>query len=699
MQFIRSLTLSSITLVTSLFSSSAMANGAIEIDNLFSMSLEDLMDVEIFTAGKSTEVVKKVPASVLLINREDIEKYGYTTLTDILENTPGIYNIYSYAGVSGNFGLRGFWNANSQNSNIAILVNGVSQSYENDRTHPLEKINVPVEAIDRIEIIRGPMAVIYGNGASFGVINIITNEVNEDQPLKLASIAYGSVNTLKTAFRLSGQENQLKFVLNASHYRSDGLDNKFSDMMSAENAANLPNYGINDSNYSTKNLLSQNRKYFGLSGSYKHWVFDASYNESSTGIYLLVPPLEDGYQRDARDTRLLLGYQNALSRLVDVNMRVIYGSTYRADLAEFLVPNIENSEVINFNSLDLELLFTVTPSDATSIIFGINSQKMSGLRDVIDGPAVGIINESFEQSDRKTNAVFTQINYHASTKLSLVAGLRYEDLKPYKTRGITNGGLPNQSTFGNNIGDIQTTSPRLALVYSFNPHNILKLLYGEANRLGNDNLKPEITKTSEINYLFSDSHFNSSLSLFQNRFQDLVIRDLVFNDGTLESQQQNGGKIITNGIELIISSALNYDIRGEFGITAQDSDDRNNNSIEVAYSPTIVSHFKIAYQPKERTIALLARYVGTMESFYDLTRENIDGSFGARVGEKIDGYVVFDLNFRENNLYSEIYLNFKISNIFNEEIRYPNNLETNELLNRGTIGAGRSFVGTLGVEF
>jgi len=151
-----------------------------KLDPILSLSLADLMNVEIVTAGKTTEKIKDIPASVVLISRSDIEKYGYTTLTDVLENTPGLYNIYSYAGVSGNFGVRGFWNPNSQNSNTAILVNGVNQVYDNDRSNPFEKINVPVEAIDRIEIIRGPMAVLYGNGASFGVINIITNEVTDD---------------------------------------------------------------------------------------------------------------------------------------------------------------------------------------------------------------------------------------------------------------------------------------------------------------------------------------------------------------------------------------------------------------------------------------------------------------------------------------------------------------------------------------
>jgi len=425
------------------------------------------MKIEVYTAGKKTEQIKDIPASVVLITRDDIEKYGYTTLTEALENAPGLYNLYSYAGVSGNFGVRGFWNPNSQNSNISILINGVSQIYDNDRTHPLDKINVPVEAIDRIEIIRGPMAVLYGNGASFGVINIITNEVFDDKQLSLASISYGSLDTRKATFRLAGKENDLKFI-NAALYRTAGVDNLFSDMMSPENLAILPSLGVTDPQYSTQDLLDQESKYFSLSGSYNHWIYDFAYNETEIGLFLLVPPLDNGYNRTSKNTSMMLGYQTPVSEIIDIDFRVTYNSTQRSDLAELLIADIENTQVINFNSLEFELLSTITPNTKTSIIAGLNYNTMSDLYDVIDRPSVGIINESFKKSDRTTVAAFGQISYQANQQLNLVAGLRYENLLSYDIKGITDGGLPGQSTFGETRGDIQSTSPRLAATYSFN---------------------------------------------------------------------------------------------------------------------------------------------------------------------------------------------------------------------------------------
>lgn len=666
--------------------------------SLFDLALEDLMNVQIYTAGKTSEKIKNIPASVVLITRNDIERYGYTTLTDVLENTPGLYNIYSYAGVSGNFGVRGFWNPNSQNSNVAILVNGISQVYDNDRSHPLDKINVPVEAIDRIEIIRGPMAVLYGNGAAFGVINIITNEISDDSQ-NLVSYSYGDLNTKKASLRISGKENDLKFVINAGFLKSDGLDYKFSNMMSPGNVAKLPALGITDPNYSTKNLLTQNRKYLGLSGSYNHWIYDVAYNETEVGIFLLVPPLNNGYLRKSKNTSMMLGYQTAVSKIVDVDVRATYNSSDRDDLAELLVAGVENTQVVNFNSFEFEFLSTITPNDKTNIIAGINYRTMSDLRDVIVAPSLGIPNESFEKTDRITQAVFAQATYQILENLSLVAGLRYEDLRSYRTMGISDGGLPTQSTFGRTLGDIQSTSPRLAAIYTLDTSSVVKFLYGEANRLGDDILKPEVTKTAEINYIYSTRNFFTSVSIFRNQLQDLVIKDLVFENGSLVSRQSNGGKITTNGIELIINGDLTKRLFGEFSITVQDSVNNKNENIKVGYSPKTVSHAKLNYSIKNTIIALIGRYVGSMETMYDLTKQNPDGSYGARTGNKINGYVVLDLNIRQDNIYKSMYVNFKINNILDKEIRYPNNQETNELLDRGTISWGRTLIATIGLTF
>ena len=61
------------------------------MEDVADISLEDLLNVEITTAGKRPEKIGEIPASVVLVTREDIEIYGYQTLAEILENIPGLY--------------------------------------------------------------------------------------------------------------------------------------------------------------------------------------------------------------------------------------------------------------------------------------------------------------------------------------------------------------------------------------------------------------------------------------------------------------------------------------------------------------------------------------------------------------------------------------------------------------------------------
>ncbi len=127
---------------------------------LFEMSLEELLDVEIVTAGKKLEKVADVPASVVVISRHEIETYGYTPLEQILANVPGLYPIDDYAWTGSlNYGVRGFFSTGSFNDMI-ILVDGVNQKESLYDSYNLSKMAIPVEAIDRIEVVRGPWSVI-----------------------------------------------------------------------------------------------------------------------------------------------------------------------------------------------------------------------------------------------------------------------------------------------------------------------------------------------------------------------------------------------------------------------------------------------------------------------------------------------------------------------------------------------------------
>ena len=131
--------------------------------SLTDMTLEELMSLRIesvYGASGFKQKVTEAPASVTIITSEDIQRYGYRTLADILKNVPGFYvtydRNYSYLGVRG-FGLPGQYN-----NGIALLVDG-HRLNENVYDAALIGTEFPldVDLIDRVEVIRGPNSSLY----------------------------------------------------------------------------------------------------------------------------------------------------------------------------------------------------------------------------------------------------------------------------------------------------------------------------------------------------------------------------------------------------------------------------------------------------------------------------------------------------------------------------------------------------------
>ena len=146
--------------------------------DLADMSLEELMLIDVdsvYGASGFKQKVTEAPASVTIITSEDIQRYGYRTLADILRNVQGFYvtydRNYSYLGVRG-YGLPGQYN-----SSIALLIDG-HRLNDNIFDGALIGTEFPldVDLIDRVEVIRGPNSSLYVASAFLGVINIITKQ-------------------------------------------------------------------------------------------------------------------------------------------------------------------------------------------------------------------------------------------------------------------------------------------------------------------------------------------------------------------------------------------------------------------------------------------------------------------------------------------------------------------------------------------
>jgi outer membrane receptor protein involved in Fe transport len=691
-----------------------------KVDELFKLSLEELMKIKIKTAGKREEKIADIPASVVLITRKDIEAYGYRTLTEILENIPGLYAIDDYSDNFSNFGVRGFWSGVA-NDNMIILVNDVHQINDLDSNYPLSKIAVPVEAIDRIEVIRGPMSVVYGNGAFYGVINIFTND-NSYRPVNIIGSSIGSEKTKKLFLRVSGKEGDFNYTFNSSFYDTYGNDVPLKDTVT--DPSTLLFLGITE-DYRTDGKLENNEKYFNFSGSYKHFFLNLSYNESKREFiaYFPSPPNTNGSYIRSTATDISFGYRSELSDKLEVEAKFSYSSNRDRFEFELLFEDFYGIQQDETNGYEAELNAFFHPSSNLDITTGTYYRTVLNASDMADLPSFGIpsIDNRYsylaDDDNIDTLAVFTQIDYNPFDSLSLVVGVRLEQTPKYEliySQAIE----PGPSNIISDIYDRDKVEiiPRFATIYYLNNHNIFKFLFGKAiNRPSfaqnfrtqllsmRPSLKPESIQTFELNYIGTlSSNVRINASIFRNTLENLITRVIEFDeDYNYQTWSANAGKMITTGVELTLNAEPFEDFRVELsGIYQKTKDKRvGYEDIGAAYSPNFLGYLKAYYRTKKFTFAVTGNYVGSMETFWDETIENPDGTFGARIGKKVDGYFVLGANLRIEDLFLRgLYLNIRCSNLFDEEIRYPTTTE-NPWATRGTIGYGRLFLVSLGYKF
>ena len=667
-------------------------------ESLFDLSLEELMRLEITTAGKRPEKILDIPANISIITRKDIETYGYGSLTEVLEHATNIYNIDNYEGISGNFGIRGAWNGRSQNSSTAILVNGKLQTRVDERSNPLTKIAVPIEAIDRVEIIKGPMSTLYGNGASNGVINIVTNEFTPlDRHLISARTSSGRNTESVFTRHTFGYENK-GLVTNIGFTKSDGPDYAIKDMVSSATLADLPGLGISaPDNYRFEDLLEKTKSYAEISGWWNDWTLDLTWQETKIERFVLIPPVQNGSSLETNNIEASLQRKLILNDSTTVDTRLLYNHYRHFQDFDGLAPGILAENNLRYRAYEFESNLNLTPREYLGIVAGIDYQVMRNYGEFTSAPSFGFVNESVQIEKRVSKALFTQATLSLNDQLKLITGYRFEKIDMHDRMGIENGGTPSEDTFGGPQGGQISRSPRIAVIYHLHDHHTFKAMYGQANQITNDRFGPERTITSEINYVFAEKDTLINASLFHSKNRDLVVDELTLNpDNSVSNKTTQQGAKTVIGAEVEASFPLSARLNTEIGLGWQEAKDDIHSDILPAYTPTWVLHSRLSYKQKHTTLSVLARFVDTMRSYFDPTIDLGGGQFGARIGIDSGSYTVVDLNFRQDRIFGNGYINFKIKNFFNEIIHYPNNQFNNELLDEGTIGEERQFVFTLG---
>src|SRR5476649_1857030 len=141
-------------------------------------TLEDLMNIQVTSASRKEQRAEDVPAAIYVITRDDIRRSGMTSVPDLLRLAPGV----DVAQINSNkwaVSVRGF---NGLRANkLLVLVDGRSVYSRIFSGVLWDAEDVMLDDVDRIEVIRGPGAAIWGANAVNGVINIVTRSAADTQ--------------------------------------------------------------------------------------------------------------------------------------------------------------------------------------------------------------------------------------------------------------------------------------------------------------------------------------------------------------------------------------------------------------------------------------------------------------------------------------------------------------------------------------
>jgi iron complex outermembrane receptor protein len=168
--------------------------------DLAETSLEDLMNLQVTSVSKKEQSLSKAGGSIYVITQEDIRRSGATNVPELLRMVPGV-NVARINANTWAISIRGFNYRYS--SKVLVLVDGRTVYTPGFSGVYWDQQTMPLENIDRIEVIRGPGGTVWGANAMNGVINILTKSAAETRG-GLVSVKTGSQDRAQGLLQYGG---------------------------------------------------------------------------------------------------------------------------------------------------------------------------------------------------------------------------------------------------------------------------------------------------------------------------------------------------------------------------------------------------------------------------------------------------------------------------------------------------------------
>ncbi|MFZ1829792.1 MAG: TonB-dependent receptor [Candidatus Competibacteraceae bacterium] len=315
-------------------------------DDLTQLSIEELMNVPVVSATKQTQRLADTASAIFVITQDDIRRSGVTSVPEALRLAPGVH----VARISSNqwaITIRGF---NGRFSNkLLVLVDGRSIYTSAFAGVYWEIQDVLIEDIERIEVVRGPGASLWGANAVNGVINILTKKATDTG--NLVSVTAGSPEQTIVGVRHSGS------LGDDAHYRVYGKYLKQDGLLDAQERDAEDDWRLGSGGFRLDWTPSGQD-----SVSLRGGLYDGSLQQN-----LSVPSVTPPYTQLERDTAQISGghlqgrWERVLSDTSRLSLQLYYQNQHRDDAILG----------IDIDTFDLEFQHTVALGERNALIWGL----------------------------------------------------------------------------------------------------------------------------------------------------------------------------------------------------------------------------------------------------------------------------------------------------------------------------------------
>jgi outer membrane receptor protein involved in Fe transport len=623
-----------------------------EPEDLFDMSIEELLEIKVSVASKKPESTSEAPGVVVVVPRDEIDLYGDRNLHQLLQRQPSVYTRGSYMYPNNIASFRGDMPTHLDLHNL-ILFNGrpIRESGFGGVNFPVY-MTFPISGLDSVEMIRGPGSVLYGTNAFTGVINLKTR-IPDHNELSISGMGgnYGYYESNVTA---GGKYGKLGYVTSIRTSGQDGYTYSMTDGLGVFGSHN-----------------DDNQSFSGMTHlEYGGFAFDAFAVDLDTFHLGALPWWSFPYHEfGVKKLFANAGYRFPLYDRATLEFNLTY------NLHENRFANV--TQTVGLNSSDIlgEVTLFTNPIDNLNVTLGYLEEYRSSYSPKSD------YYQSIPTYHQQPQSAYAQADYKIGKSVKLIAGTQWNE--------SSQGFEDIVSRYGVILTPFKNWGVKLLRGEAFRaPFAIETDLYDVPILVGNEDLEPEKATTNDLQLFYHEKKTSAAVTYFRSTIDGLIIRDASVSPASFK----NGGEQKFDGIELEAKRFLtsNWHVLG----SAMYQDNKQTSDLNYSTVPDYMFKLGTGYTWD----------YGTASIFYSHFAKPPQLASEVVVNPEPDALNLISLNIQiDPSKWMDIpkgraNLQFRVENLLNEEIYVP---EFNRGGNPNSLpdGPGRTFYAGMIMNF